>query len=268
MSIDALLAALADTTRRGLFESLTEPASVSDLASRHPITRGAVSQHLKVLIEAGLVDVRPQGRMRIYSRRPESLRALAQYAIAMDKVSGEVSEAGPQDAIASELEKWQAEAPNIDYGVLALMMYFTQIGHHVVSSSEAVAERAGLSFADVALLGALRRLGPPYESTSSRLARTFWISLPGMTKRLGRLEASGFLIRGVDADDRRSALLRLTEKGLNVLRDLVANQQPAEYHALLQLSAAEREQLSSLLPRLLDLIDGQHGQRRPAYRVR
>ncbi|WP_341917975.1 metalloregulator ArsR/SmtB family transcription factor [Hydrocarboniphaga effusa] len=264
MSVDALLAALADPARRGLFESLTEPASVSDLASRHPITRGAVSQHLKVLVEAGLVDVRPQGRMRIYSRRPESLRALAQYAIAMDKVS----EAGPQDAIASELGKWQAEAPNIDYGVLALMMYFTQIGHHVVSSSEAVAERAGLSFADVALLGALRRLGPPYESTSSRLARTFWISLPGMTKRLGRLEAAGLLIRSVDADDRRSALLRLTDKGLSVLRDLVANQQPAEYHALLQLSAAEREQLSSLLPRLLDLIDTQHGQRRPAYRVR
>jgi DNA-binding MarR family transcriptional regulator len=264
MSVDALLAALADTTRRRLFESLTEPASVSELASRHPITRGAVSQHLKVLVDAGLVEARPQGRMRIYSRRPESLRALARYATAMDKAS----EAAQPDAVASELGKWQAEAPNIDYGVLALMMYFTQIGHHVVSSSEAVAERVGLSFADVALLGALRRLGPPYESSASRLARTFWISLPGMTKRLGRLEAAGFLIRSVDVDDRRSALLRLTDGGLNVLRDLVANQQPAEYHALLQLSAAEREQLSSLLPRLLDLIDDQHGQRRPAYRVR
>lgn len=273
MNADAFFPALADTTRRHLFELLARgPASVSALAAQLPVSRAAVSQHLKLLLDAGLVDVDVQGRHRVYRVQPQSLDFLGDYARRLGAgapVTTSMAAAGSiADPLASELSKWDAEAPHIDHGALALLMYFAQIGQYVSTSNEEVASRLNLSFSDVTLLGALRRLGPPYESTPTQLSRTFWITLPGMTKRLARLESLGLLKRRPDADDRRSVLLRLTPKGLASLRELVAHHQPPEYHALLQLGAAERQQLARLLSELLLHIDRQHGQRRPPYVIR
>jgi len=59
--------ALADPTRREVFERLSHgPRAVGDLAQDLPVSRPAVSQHLKVLKEAGLVTDRPDGARRIY----------------------------------------------------------------------------------------------------------------------------------------------------------------------------------------------------------
>lgn len=69
--------ALGDPTRRAIFERLAEqPSSVTDLARDLPVTRSAVSQHLKVLREAGLVADTPAGKQRIYRVRPEGIAAL------------------------------------------------------------------------------------------------------------------------------------------------------------------------------------------------
>ena len=60
-------AALSDPTRRAVFERLAEgPRAVGDLACGFPVSRPAVSQHLKVLKEAGLVTDRPDGARRVY----------------------------------------------------------------------------------------------------------------------------------------------------------------------------------------------------------
>src|SRR5262245_46068647 len=67
-------AALADPTRRRVFERLgVSPASVGDIAAGLPVSRPAVSQHLKVLKEAGLVTDRPDGTRRIYHIDPHGL---------------------------------------------------------------------------------------------------------------------------------------------------------------------------------------------------
>jgi len=61
------LAALGDTTRREVFERLRRgPASVGELAAQMPVTRPAVSQHLKVLKSAGLVTDHAEGTRRVY----------------------------------------------------------------------------------------------------------------------------------------------------------------------------------------------------------
>ena len=71
------LTALADPTRRAVFESLRAgPLPVGALASRLPVSRPAVSQHLKVLSDAGLVTMQAQGTRRLYAIRPEGLAAL------------------------------------------------------------------------------------------------------------------------------------------------------------------------------------------------
>jgi DNA-binding transcriptional ArsR family regulator len=71
------LAALADPTRRTIFERVAErPRAVGELAGELPVSRPAVSQHLKVLKEAGLVVDRPAGNRRIYQLDPDGVRAL------------------------------------------------------------------------------------------------------------------------------------------------------------------------------------------------
>jgi DNA-binding transcriptional ArsR family regulator len=71
---------LADPSRRAVFEALRDgPCAVGELAKRFPISRPAVSQHLKVLKEAGLVTDHAAGTRRLYRIRPEGLAALRTY---------------------------------------------------------------------------------------------------------------------------------------------------------------------------------------------
>jgi DNA-binding transcriptional ArsR family regulator len=72
--MDAVLQALADGSRRTVLEILRDhPATAGELAQALPIARPGVSRHLRVLREAGLVDVRHEAQHRIYSLRPEAL---------------------------------------------------------------------------------------------------------------------------------------------------------------------------------------------------
>jgi DNA-binding transcriptional ArsR family regulator len=76
-------AALADPTRRKVFERLTRRAlSVAEVAEGLPVTRPAVSQHLKVLLDAGLVHVRHEGTRNVYQVNP---RAIAEMRAYLDK---------------------------------------------------------------------------------------------------------------------------------------------------------------------------------------
>jgi DNA-binding transcriptional ArsR family regulator len=73
-------AALADPTRREIFERVAQrPHAVVELAEELPVSRPAVSQHLRVLKDAGLVNDRPAGNRRIYEVDPDGLEALRSY---------------------------------------------------------------------------------------------------------------------------------------------------------------------------------------------
>jgi DNA-binding transcriptional ArsR family regulator len=74
------LNALADPTRRAIFERIAErPRTPGELAQGLPVTRPAVSQHLKVLKDAGLVTDTAVGTRRIYQLNPDGLAALRAY---------------------------------------------------------------------------------------------------------------------------------------------------------------------------------------------
>jgi DNA-binding transcriptional ArsR family regulator len=72
--------ALGDPTRRAIFERLGDgPRAVGELASELPVSRPAVSQHLKVLKEAGLVVDTAQGTRRLYRLDPDGVGAVRAY---------------------------------------------------------------------------------------------------------------------------------------------------------------------------------------------
>lgn len=71
---------MADPTRRAIFERLGGgPRPVGELARGLPVSRPAVSQHLKVLKDAGLVTDRPEGNRRLYRINPDGVGALRAY---------------------------------------------------------------------------------------------------------------------------------------------------------------------------------------------
>jgi DNA-binding transcriptional ArsR family regulator len=76
----AILAALSDPTRRTVLEQLRDgPRSVGDIVAAVPVSQSAVSQHLRVLREAGLVSDRRQGTRRLYQVELDGLASLRAY---------------------------------------------------------------------------------------------------------------------------------------------------------------------------------------------
>src|SRR5919205_1665104 len=80
MAYEQALQALGDPTRRSILEQLRDgPRAVGEIAARLPVSRPAVSQHLRVLKEAGLVSDRQNGTRRLYRVDPDGLAELRAY---------------------------------------------------------------------------------------------------------------------------------------------------------------------------------------------
>jgi len=80
MTYAQALQALGDPTRRAVLEELRDgPRAVGEIAARLPVSRPAVSQHLRVLKEAGLVTERQNGTRRLYRVNPDGLADLREY---------------------------------------------------------------------------------------------------------------------------------------------------------------------------------------------
>lgn len=106
MSYGMAITALADPTRRAVLEELRlGPRAVGEIARHLPVSRPAVSQHLRVLKEAGLVCDRADGTRRIYSVNGDGLAELREYvngfwdeALAALKAAAESTNEGADDA--------------------------------------------------------------------------------------------------------------------------------------------------------------------------
>ncbi len=83
-SIETVMRALADSTRRAVFERVarSQEISVADLTRGSGVTQGAISQHLKSLKQAGLVTERPDGRRVFYRAEPQGLDPLVDWMTA------------------------------------------------------------------------------------------------------------------------------------------------------------------------------------------
>jgi len=96
MTYESVLAALADPTRRAILEQLRRgPSPVGELAERLPVSRAAVSQHLRVLKEANLVSESAVGTKRIYRAEAEGLALLRKY---LERFWGDVLQSYADDA--------------------------------------------------------------------------------------------------------------------------------------------------------------------------
>ena len=101
------LGLLGDPTRRAIFELLARrPSTVGELAQQLPITRSAVSQHLRVLKDGGLVVSQAAGTRRIYRLNPDGVTALRAY---LDRIWEEALTAFAKAAHAAPLDPEQED---------------------------------------------------------------------------------------------------------------------------------------------------------------
>ncbi|MCI0687436.1 MAG: metalloregulator ArsR/SmtB family transcription factor [Sporichthyaceae bacterium] len=104
---EASLGLLGDPTRRAIFELLARrPCSVGELARQLPISRPAVSQHLRVLKDGGLVVSEAVGTRRVYRVNPEGVTALRAY---LDRIWGQALTAYQKAAEAADTHPEQGQ---------------------------------------------------------------------------------------------------------------------------------------------------------------
>lgn len=179
--------------------------------------------------------------------------------IAAQEATGATPAAGsfverPQDAGSSLAVAYAREWPSVDPHVLVIVAHLQRAAQLIEKGMGQLAARHGISFGELLVLGALRRMGAPYESSLSELRRQFWISLPGMSKRIGNLERLGFVERAGNPNDRRGTLVRLTKKAFELQEEDVRNPS-REFIAIRAMDAAERLRFSEVLSRLLDIFE-------------
>jgi DNA-binding MarR family transcriptional regulator len=160
--------------------------------------------------------------------------------------------ADPVDAL---VDQWRVHRPDLDLAPMATLGRLGRFSVVAGRSIEAVFNRHGLSTGEFDVLAALRRGGEPHTATPTQLTKTLMLSAAGMTNRLDRLEAAGFVERRHDPDDRRSWLVVLTKAGFEVVDRAVEEHVANEARLLAPLTSNERVTLDRLLRKLLTQFD-------------
>jgi DNA-binding MarR family transcriptional regulator len=130
-----------------------------------------------------------------------------------------------------------------------------RVAHLADTSIRRVLRREGLDRGGLDVLATLRRSGPPYRLTPTRLAAELVLTTGAMTHRVDALAQAGLVHRFADPADRRSSLVGLTEQGQEAAVRAMTAHLAGEAALLGPLAPADRQALGALLARLLTGIE-------------
>lgn len=157
-----------------------------------------------------------------------------------------------RDHIDGFLEEISDDLPeHLDLTVEGIVERIGGINYRIKRMHNETLEELGLTMSDWHVLTALHWSGPPYRRKAGWLARRADLTSGAMTSRLDALEKEGLVRRLRDPEDRRSVLVELTEKGLERHERAMAIQGPKEALLAEALTEREKEQLNSLLRRVM-----------------
>jgi DNA-binding MarR family transcriptional regulator len=155
------------------------------------------------------------------------------------------------DIVDEHIRDWLREFPSMDAETEGLVERIAKLARYLERSLGQTAREFGLTIQDWELLGALRRVGPPYRLSPSKLAQDLLLSGGAMTARLDRLEGAGLVRRRPDPEDRRAVRVELTEKGSKTWGAAVDVQAAKERLIAGALSEKEKQALNRALRRLM-----------------
>jgi len=154
------------------------------------------------------------------------------------------------DPVDNFIAQWARERPDLQFDAMATIARVGRFAALAGKSIDATLGEHELHVAEFDVLAAIRRLGKPFTTTPSALTRALMLSPAGMTSRLDRLEAAGFIERLADPGDRRSLLVVLTKKGQTTIDAAVVDHVANEERLLAGLTARDRTALDNLLRKL------------------
>ncbi len=120
------------------------------------------------------------------------------------------------DRIDHILGQWQQELPQVDVSPLAVTGRVLRMARLLEKHRETLLADYGLSVWSFDVLATLRRQGPPYRLKPTDLYGLLMLSSGAMTNRIDRMEQDGLVERLRDAEDRRSVIVQLTPKGIEL----------------------------------------------------
>ncbi|UXJ50267.1 MarR family transcriptional regulator [Pseudomonas citronellolis] len=171
-----------------------------------------------------------------------------------DEILDETAKQEAHDLLADTQHSWQREWPASRANVFIVAARILRAAQFIRQGLDEVAERHGLHGGELMVLGALRRKGAPYESTPKQLREEFWITLPGITKRLERLESLGLVDRR-PAPRGRSSIISLSSAGHTLLDEHAESDMSLEYQVIKDQPEATRSLLSRALGELLEKME-------------
>jgi DNA-binding MarR family transcriptional regulator len=168
-------------------------------------------------------------------------------------------ESRDRDHIDGFLEEISSDLPaHLDLTVEGIVDRITGINYRIKRMHNETLEQLGLTLSDWHVLTALRWSGEPYRRKAGWLARRADLTSGAMTSRLDALEKEGLVRRLRDPEDRRSVLVELTEKGREKHEQAMAIQAPKEALLAKALTDREKEQLNSLLRRVMITLEDRY----------
>lgn len=259
--ISPLLGVLADPLRQHIISLLAEGArSVSMLAAATPVSASAVSQHLRLLKEYGLITDCKAGRQRIYSLCPQAFDALALRLLAVrDRTLAAEALASNNDIMEFDqidysLEQWAERWGEVDPLTIGIIVRMRLVARDLERLSRRSAARFGLNSAQVLLLATLDRPEAPSECSLTELARICHISLPATARHIEQCKQDGLILCRQDEYDGRIQLIRLATQGRDLIHQVLRQQRLQDHTPVYTLPVSDRLQLARILRQLLPAL--------------
>jgi DNA-binding MarR family transcriptional regulator len=160
-----------------------------------------------------------------------------------------------QDRLGEMLDAWRRVRPETDVEAMAIVPRILRLAYLWDRFVQELTASFDLQRGWLDVLSALRRTGPPHRLPATRLARTILLSSGGMTARIDRMEAAGFIRRLDDPTDRRGVLVELTRKGKDVVEKVIDAQRDHYEPVLSVLTRGERKLFADMLRRQLIVLE-------------
>ncbi len=156
-----------------------------------------------------------------------------------------------RDVVDRLLGQWAAQMPDLDAAPVAVVGRISRAARLLERETRANLARHGLEPWEYDVLAALRRSGPPFALNAGALTAEMLVSPGAMTNRIDRLAGRGLVYTGIDARDRRSTVVTLTDDGRQLAELAARAHVSVEAGLLASLPAPHREHLGALLRELL-----------------
>jgi DNA-binding MarR family transcriptional regulator len=160
-----------------------------------------------------------------------------------------------RDSIDRHVELWAQELDWLDPVQEAIFARLAILGRHAARARRETLDSDGLRHWQFKVLLTLRRLGPPYAASPSRLADLLGLTRGALSARLGPLEEAGLITRAHDTADRRRVHVRLTPAGYEAFEQHATSEGKGEGALLSVLTVDERQTLADLLRKLVVAVE-------------